>query len=259
MKNIKIILIFSLIIFSILSFHNFVAAESSKGNEILTKEEQNAPSKEFKSENNNSNTNTAIMARAASADTTYTEGYYEYRIEENYRITTVNVSNIITSDRREDVAVITKYTGNESTVTIPKTLGGKRVYIIDFGAFYQNTSIKKLIIPDNTVGYISNGAFADCTNLSEVTLVNCVKNISYYAFQHTAITSIKLPASLEAIFNTAFFECEKLTSITIDSKNEHFKVIDNVIYELYADGTMDMILYPLLKEHLLVEILLLES
>ena len=247
MKNIKIILIFSLIIFSMLSFHNFVAAESSKGDEILTKEEQNAPSQEFKSENNNSNTNTAIMARATSADTTYTEGYYEYRIEKNYRITTVNVSNIITSDRREDVAVITKYTGNESTVTIPKTLGGKRVYIIDFGAFYQNTSIKKLIIPDNTVGYISNGAFADCTNLSEVTLGNCVKNISYYAFQHTAITSVKLPASLEAIFNTAFFESEKLTSITIDSKNEHFKVIDNVIYELYADGTMDMILYPYAK------------
>ena len=178
---------------------------------------------------------------------TYTEGNYQYQIKENYRITATDINNNIISDKTEDVAIITKYTGNETTVTIPKKLGGKRVYEIERAVFYQNTTIKKLIIQDDSVGYIGEGAFAECINLSEVILGNSVNNITYYAFQNTAITSIKLPASLETIQNTAFFKCSKLTNITIDSKNVHLKAVNNVIYSLNANEKMDLILYPYAK------------
>ncbi len=217
----------------------------------------NSSSNLGESENSNSsinassttNTNNAYMAQVgATNDTTYTEGNYQYRIVEDYKIITATVTGHITSIITQDIAAITKYTGNESTVTIPKTLGGKRVYCIENAAFYQNTSIKKLIIPDNTVGYIGEGAFADCTNLQEVSFGKGIDNISYYAFQHTALTSVSFPETLSAIRNTTFFECEKLTSITISSKNELLKTIDNVIYDLTPDGMMKMILYPYAKK-----------
>ena len=85
----------------------------------------------------------------------------------------------------------------------------KRVYEIDNGAFYQNTSIKKLIIPDKTIGMIGAGAFADCTNLVEISFGNAVKNIASYAFQNTAVTTVKLPATLEFILNTSFLNVKK--------------------------------------------------
>jgi len=93
------------------------------------------------------------------------------KIQKDYDIIDdVDINNTITSMYTDDIAIITKYTGNEEIVTIPAKLGGKRVYQIGEAAFYQNTSIKKLIIPDKSVGYIERGAFADCTNLSEVVL-----------------------------------------------------------------------------------------
>lgn len=245
MRRTKVIATLLLSILILLSFNNFVNAETTKGEETLELEEQVKPSVEFKKQISG---NTRKVKAKAAQEQIYTSGNYKYKIEKDYRITATNVSNIIISDHTEDIAIITEYTGNESTVTIPTKLGGKRVYKIEEAAFYKNTSIKKLVIPDNTVGYIGNGAFADCTNLAEVSLGNSANNISYYAFQNTALTSIKLPASLEAIRSTTFFNCNKLENITIDSKNVHFKVIDSVIYELNSSGDMEIILYPYAKK-----------
>lgn len=241
MKKIKSVLMFTFIIFTTLSFYSFAQAKASKSDTSL-EEKTEIPSNDFKSEIQNN------LVTTLGATTTYKEGNYEYQIQEDYRITTTNVSGLVISETIEDIAVITKYNGNEQTVTIPKTLGGKRVYKIERGAFNQNTLIKKLIIPDNTVGYIGEGAFADCINLVEVSFGKGIDNISYYAFQHTALNSVEFPETLSAIRNTAFFECEKLTKITIDAKNVHLTAIYNVIYDYNPQGTMTMILYPYAKK-----------
>ncbi len=239
MKIIRNIIILFFIVFATFSFFSYAKCTTIDEEESIKK---GTPSSGFLSEQDN---NYGIMLM--SEKQTYTEGNYQYQIKENYRITATDINNNIISDKTEDVAIITKYTGNETTVTIPKKLGGKRVYEIERAVFYQNTTIKKLIIQDDSVGYIGEGAFAECINLSEVILGNSVNNITYYAFQNTAITSIKLPASLETIQNTAFFKCSKLTNITIDSKNVHLKAVNNVIYSLNANEKMDLILYPYAK------------
>jgi len=217
------------------------------GQEKINNEEQTNKSKGFSLENYSPDEDEIITY---ADDTTYTEGNYQYKIQKDYDIIDdVDINNTITSMYTDDIAIITKYTGNEEIVTIPAKLGGKRVYQIGEAAFYQNTSIKKLIIPDKSVGYIERGAFADCTNLSEVVLGSHVNNISYYAFQNTAITSIKLPQRLRAIRSTTFFHCENLTNITIDSRNVHFKVTESVIYEKYASGDISLIFYPWAKKN----------
>lgn len=205
MKIKKILTTSILILLIVLCCQNFVTAEGIKGEEILKEENQKSPSKGFTGvETNTTPTKDREISAKASASDTYTEGKYQYQIQKGYRITATDGSRTIISDHKEDIAIITKYTGSETTVTIPTKLGGKRVYKIETAAFYKNTTLKKLIILNGTVGYIGEGAFADCTNLAEVSLGNSVDNISYYAFQNTALTSIKLPASLEFIGGTAF-------------------------------------------------------
>ena len=242
MKKIRNILLIFLLTFIFFSFSSYSKCQTIEGEEILEAEEKNKPSQAYKKEENDG------IALMSTGDTVYTEGNYKYKIQKDYFIATTDVNNKIISQETTDIAIITEYTGTESTVTIPKTLGGKRVYQIEEGAFYKNTSIKKLIIPDKTVGYIGIGAFADCTNLAEVSFGNCVNNISYYAFQNTALTSIRLPSSVEQVLNTAFFHCEKLINVTIDSNNVHYKAIENVIYKINGDGTLNLILYPYAKK-----------
>lgn len=62
---------------------------------------------------------------------------------------------------------ITKYTGKESTMVIPETIGGWPVTKIGEDAFQDNTTITSVTIP-GSVTEIGSNAFADCTNLTSV-------------------------------------------------------------------------------------------
>lgn len=89
------------------------------------------------------------------------------------------------------VATITKYTGTATEVTIPTTLGGRKVVAIGAGAFNGNTTVQKIIIP-MTVTTIESGneaatyTFGGCSSLTEVVIPTSVKTIRAYAFSNTA-------------------------------------------------------------------------
>lgn len=60
---------------------------------------------------------------------------------------------------------------------------------------------------------------------------NGVSTIAYGAFENCALlTGIVIPASVSSIDSTAFKGCVALESITVDSENEHFHVVDGVLY-----------------------------
>lgn len=63
---------------------------------------------------------------------------------------------------------ITKYTGKESTVILPRTINSWPVTKIGEAAFQDNTTITSVTIPDS-VTEIGSNAFAGCTNLTSVT------------------------------------------------------------------------------------------
>ena len=144
----------------------------------------------------------------------------------------------------ENVATITGYTGTETNITIPSTIDGYMVKAIGRAAFYQNTNIKSVTIP-NTVEDIEEGAFADCTNLSNITLGNAVQYIAPYAFQKTKITSINIPASVDNLNNLAFFHCENLTQITIAENNKEYKAINGVVFD---KEVTQILIYPYAKK-----------
>ena len=64
---------------------------------------------------------------------------------------------------------ITKYYGDEKTVTVPPEINGKPITIIGEYAFAHNSSIKKVNLPD-TVKWLKKGAFLDCPSLETLNL-----------------------------------------------------------------------------------------
>lgn len=154
----------------------------------------------------------------------YASGDYQYTLNE------------------EGKATITKYTGTESNITIPKQFGNHEVTMIGSQSFKDNKSLKKIEISTN-ISTIDWMAFAGCTNLEEVDFaepskievlpfelfVNCsnlttinipssVKEIKLQCFANcTALTDVVIPEGVELIGRQAFGGCKNLQSIKIPS------------------------------------------
>jgi len=133
---------------------------------------------------------------------------------------------------------ITGYTGSGGAATIPSTIYGLPVTSIGEDAFYNNTSLTSVTIPNSvtsigaaafnycsrltnviigdSVTNIGNEAFANCSALTSVTIPNRVTSLGDYAFYGcTAMTSVTIGNSVTSIGEEAFYECVRLTNVTI--------------------------------------------
>lgn len=139
--------------------------------------------------------------------------------------------------------VITKYTGNETNVTIPSWIDGIRVVGIGEGAFYQNKTIESVLFEEG-VGRIGEYAFSECDHLhtvrfpvslrmidanafadsplETVKLPPNLKKIGQEAFGSTNISELILPDSLQVLGDMAFFWCQKLEYVKIPAGISHF-------------------------------------
>lgn len=85
---------------------------------------------------------------------------------------------------------------------------------------------------------INDGAFADCTELTEIVLPEGLIRIQDYCFFGcTKLASISIPAAVEYIGSGAFANCDSLTEITVDSGNTFYASSQNVLYGL-KDNTV---------------------
>jgi hypothetical protein len=87
--------------------------------------------------------------------------------------------------------VIVKYWGNGGNVVIPPTIGGK------------------------PVRGIGQQAFAECANLTTVTIPAGVTTIGERAFWRCGLTTVTIPDSVTAIGMGVFYGCSSLKSVTI--------------------------------------------
>ena len=111
--------------------------------------------------------------------------------------------------------VVISYKGTATDVTIPSRYKGKPVTVIDPVAFYNNSAVTSVTIPDSVTA-IPDYAFGYCSQLTNISIPNSVTFIGFSAFNScTSLKSITLPSSLSTIQSYAFYNCENLKTIRI--------------------------------------------
>lgn len=104
----------------------------------------------------------------------------------------------------DDTAEIMCYLGKDKELLIPSEVDGYKVTGIGNEAFYSNTRIENVIIPD-TVTNIENYAFSECWNLKNITIPDGVTSLGSHAFGECFnLKSITLPDSVTNIGEYSF-------------------------------------------------------
>lgn len=111
--------------------------------------------------------------------------------------------------------VVISYKGTAADVTIPSRYKGKPVTVIDHVAFYNNSAVTSVTIPDSVTA-IPDYAFGFCSQLTNISIPNSVTFIGFSAFNSCrSLKSITLPSSLSTISEALFLGCSQLTTIHI--------------------------------------------
>ena len=111
--------------------------------------------------------------------------------------------------------IVIRYKGTAADVTIPSRYKGKPVTVIDHTAFYNNSAVTSVTIPDSVTA-IPDDAFGFCSQLTNISIPNSVTFIGFSAFNScTSLKSITLPSSLSTIQSYAFYNCGNLKTIRI--------------------------------------------
>jgi len=149
--------------------------------------------------------------------------------------------------------------GTVKEIFIPKEYDGLLVKEIGDKAFFENTAIKSVNIPDgvtyigkeafrkcyslqtvsfpDSVTEIGEGAFRQCVLLKDVTLPYNLKNIGSYAFDTCiSFTKVNIPANVASIGYSAFTS-QNLISIAVASENSAYYSFGNCLIEK-SSGTL---------------------
>ena len=154
-----------------------------------------------------------------------------------------NVENLILPNTLITIGEKMFYQSKLKTVVIPAN-----ATTIGNSAFEQCASLISIDIPAN-VETIGTAAFKGCSSLTTVTfekesqlktISGGYSNPNYYGVfsDCTALTSIRIPASVKTIEEAAFKGCSSLATVTFE-KGSQLKTIggDYYYYSAYPDGT----------------------
>ena len=127
-----------------------------------------------------------------------------------YPITKNNIYDYYVYDVYSDHVTIVTYNGTDSDIKIPSYIYEKPVWSIEDSAFYGNSNIETVIIP-NTVIKIGYQSFIGCENLK----------------------IIEIPTSVVSIGDSAFQNCPSLEAIYVNENSKAEKLLRENNYEFY--------------------------
>lgn len=125
------------------------------------------------------------------------------------------------------------------TYEIPEEIDGYKVTKIKNVAFYECSTLAKLVIPSE-VKYIGDSAFDGCTALTEVNIPQNVSYIGPSAFNNcTSLKNITIPDGIQDIDYFSFSGCDSLQSVTLSTsvteiEDGAFSGCPNLTYVYYA-------------------------
>lgn len=114
---------------------------------------------------------------------------------------------------------LTAYHGSDSKLTVPSSIGGKKVTVLGSGLFNKNEKLESVTVPD-TVTDIQGSVFSNCSNLKAVSLPAGVKTLGsaehgYVFLGCKKLESITLPSALTRIEDGLLMQCQSLKSVNI--------------------------------------------
>lgn len=122
----------------------------------------------------------------------------------------------------EDI-VLPKSLNNQPSILISGDFGPAPYYVLAVGekAFYSCGKLKKVEFEDGGTGKITlgDGVFYECKELTEIVYPS---NLSEYEVDNGN--------NIPVFGNDLYFNCVKLTSITVADGNEHYAAFDGVLY-----------------------------
>ena len=162
---------------------------------------------------------------------------------------------------------VTQYKGEAAQVQVPSALDEKAVASIGNSAFYRNTAVTSVIIPDGVTA-IGNYAFSGCSGLNDIKLPDSVVDIGAGAFSfceslvgivlpdhiasigdeafiYSGLNEIKLPAGLVQLGKQVFRECRSLKSVETAPDNTAYASENGV---LFNKAKTELIQYPMRRE-----------
>ena len=108
------------------------------------------------------------------------------------------------------------------TLSLVKHIQGFHVYgIIPSHYFHGFTNLVSFICNYDT-SIIRVGAFANCTNLTSITLNEGLQEISDFAFANTGLQQVTVPSTVMSLGKSHFLGCLSLTDVTYLCNVSHF-------------------------------------
>ena len=115
----------------------------------------------------------------------------------------------------DKTATITDYNGTEKNVVIPSVIKGYTITSIGEGAFENCTFLSNITIPEGVTS-IRYNAFNNCSSLASVTIPESVTSIGGWTFYGCAsLESVSIPESVTSIGDYAFEDCTSLANVTL--------------------------------------------
>ena len=116
--------------------------------------------------------------------------------------------------KENDIFVIAKYWGHNSSLSLPDTHKGLG-YRLGDNLFSGSLDLRTISLSENTFS-IGSYAFYGCSNLNNINLPSNIDNIGDAAFSGCcSLTTIEIPNNIVTIGNYVFANCSSLTSIAI--------------------------------------------
>lgn len=116
------------------------------------------------------------------------------------------------------------FNNSNNPVKIEEIIINKDVNIA-LTAFYEMSSIKKVVISENATGIIGLGAFSDCINLEEVVIASGNVELGNSIFSGCiTLSKVMLADDIKKIPNNAFANCVNLVNLDIPTSVESFSV-----------------------------------
>lgn len=120
---------------------------------------------------------------------------------------------------------------DDTVITIPNMIGGKRVTEVGNHAFKGCVGIEKIVVSDG-IEILGNGVFLNCKELKEVVLPGTLRRIGTAdptgcpkilgtmtklegTFEYTALEEVMIPDSVKFIGEYAFSSCTKLRRVVL--------------------------------------------